>query len=157
MDEGVVAMLKVGDKAPPFTLPDQTGEKVSLKDFKGKKLVLYFYPKDNTPGCTIEACSFQDNLGRIAGKKAAVVGISTDSSSSHKKFRTKYNLQFTLLSDESKEVVKLYGVWKEKNMYGLKFKGIERSTFIIDEQSVITHIFRKVKVRGHMDEILEIF
>jgi peroxiredoxin Q/BCP len=149
-------MLKIGDKAPPFVLPDQDGKKVSLKDFRGKRLVLYFYPKDSTPGCTIEACSFRDNIGRIAGKKATVVGVSADSSGSHQKFRTRHDLPFTLLCDESKEIVTLYGVWKEKKLYGLKFKGIERSTFVIDEKGVITHIFRKVKVRGHVDEILDV-
>jgi peroxiredoxin Q/BCP len=149
-------MVTEGQEAPSFTLPDQEGNAVSLKDFKGKKLILYFYPKDNTPGCTIEACSFRDNLGRISGKKATVVGISTDSAKSHQKFITRFDLPFTLLSDESKEVVKLYGVWKEKNLYGIKFKGVERSTFIIDEKGVITHIFRKVKVKGHIDELLEV-
>lgn len=149
-------MVTVGKKAPSFTLPDHHGNTVSLDDYRGKKLVLYFYPKDNTPGCTIEACSFRDNLGRITGKKAQVIGISTDSVNSHKKFVSRYDLPFTLLSDESKAVVKLYGVWKEKKLYGLKFKGIERSTFVIDEKGVITHIFRKVKVKGHVDEILEV-
>lgn len=149
-------MVIEGQKAPSFTLPDQEGNKFSLKDVRGKKLILYFYPKDNTPGCTIEACSFRDNLGRISGKKAQVVGISTDNAKSHQKFIKRFDLPFTLLSDESKEVVMLYGVWKEKNMYGIKFKGIERSTFIIDEKGVITHIFRKVKVKGHIDELLEV-
>jgi thioredoxin-dependent peroxiredoxin len=149
-------MVTEGKKAPAFTLPDQKGKSVSLKDYRGKKLILYFYPRDNTPGCTVEACSFRDNLGRINEKKAHVVGISTDSVQSHQKFIGRFDLPFTLLSDESKEVVKLYGVWKEKNMYGIKFKGIERSTFIINEKGVVTHIFRKVKVKGHVDELLDV-
>jgi peroxiredoxin Q/BCP len=149
-------MVTEGKKAPAFTLPDQEGKSVSLKDFKGKKLILYFYPKDNTPGCTIEACSFRDNIGRISREKAYIVGVSADSIQSHQKFSRRFELPFILLSDESKEVVKLYGVWKEKNMYGIKFKGIERSTFVIDEKGIVTHVFRKVKVKGHVDELLEV-
>ncbi|MGD0339348.1 MAG: thioredoxin-dependent thiol peroxidase [Bacteroidota bacterium] len=149
-------MLTVGKKAPAFTLPDQEGKKVSLKDFKGKKLVLYFYPKDDTPGCTTEACSFRDNMRLVTSKKTNIVGISIDSVQSHKRFQTKYALPFPLLSDESKKIVKLYGVWKEKNMYGKKYMGIERTTFIIDENGVIIHIFIKVKVDGHIDKVLEV-
>jgi peroxiredoxin Q/BCP len=149
-------MLTVGMKAPQFKLPDQDGNNVSLKDFRGKRLILYFYPKDSTPGCTIEACSFRDNMARISAEKASVVGVSTDSIPSHQKFRTRFDLPFTLLSDESKEIVQLYGVWKEKRIYGVRFKGIERTTFIIDEKGLITHIFRKVKVKGHVDEILKV-
>lgn len=148
-------MLSVGKKGPAFTLSDHEGNKFSVKDFKGKKVILYFYPKDDTPGCTTEACSFRDNMARILVKKACVVGISTDSIDSHKKFRKKYDLPFPLLSDDSKKVVALYGVWKEKIFLGKKYMGIERTTFIIDENGVITHIFPKVKVKGHVDEILE--
>ncbi|MBI1804489.1 MAG: thioredoxin-dependent thiol peroxidase [Ignavibacteriae bacterium] len=147
-------MLKVGDKAPNFSLPSSEEKDISLKDFRGKKLVLYFYPKDDTSGCTKEACSFRDNLARVRRKGAEVVGISADSVKSHQKFTEKYALLFPLLSDEQKEVVKAYGVWKEKSMYGKKYMGIERTTFIIDEDGKIAHIFPKVKVEGHTDEVL---
>lgn len=147
-------MLKIGLKAPSFTLLSSEGKKVSLKDFKGKKVVLYFYPKDNTSGCTKEACSFQGNSASLKKSGAVVVGISADSVESHAKFAAKYGLQFALLSDESKEVLKAYGVWKEKSMYGRKFMGIERTTVIIDEEGSVTHIFPKVKVDGHTEEVL---
>jgi len=147
--------LKVGQKAPDFTLPSDTGEKVSLKDFRGKKVVLYFYPKDDTPGCTKEACSFRDNIDRIFQKGAVVIGISADSVESHKKFKEKYNLNFPLLSDEKHKVLEKYGVWKERSLYGKKFMGTERTTFIIDENGKIARIFRKVKVDGHTDEVLQ--
>lgn len=147
--------VKVGDKAPNFTLTSGGGEKISLADFKGKKVVLYFYPKDDTPGCTKEACSFRDNFSALKRKGAVALGVSVDSPDSHKKFSEKYSLPFTLLSDEKKEVVKSYGVWKEKSLYGRKFMGTERTTFIIDEQTKIAHIFPKVKVDGHTKEVLE--
>lgn len=149
-----MAALKVGDIAPDFSLPDGNGNAVSLSDFKGKKVVLYFYPKDDTSGCTAEACSFQENLEVIKRKGAMVLGASIDSQSSHQKFSAKYGLSFPLISDESKELVKRYGVWKEKSMYGKKYMGIERTTFIINEQGVISHIFPKVKVNGHTEEVL---
>lgn len=149
-------MLETGIKAPSFTLPDQEGNKVSLSDFKGKKVVLYFYPKDNTPGCTTEACSFRDNLARVTSRGAAVVGISADSVQSHMKFRTKYDLPFPLLSDEKKEVLDAYDVWKKKSLYGRSFMGIVRTTYVIDEKGIIRHVFPKVKVRGHVDEVLEV-
>lgn len=147
--------LEVGQKAPEFTLLSTDGKKVSLKEFRGKKVVLYFYPKDMTPGCSAEACSFRDNIGAVRRKGAEVIGISADDIDSHKKFTEKYDLPFLLLSDENKEVVKAYGVWKEKSLYGKKFMGIERTTFIIDEQGKIAHIFPKVKVNGHTTEVLE--
>ncbi len=147
--------LKVGQKAPDFTLPADSGEKISLKDFRGKKVVLYFYPKDDTPGCTKEACSFRDNINRILEKGAVVIGVSADSVESHKKFKEKYNLNFPLLSDEKHKVLQKYGVWKERNLYGKKFMGTERTTFIIDENGKIAHIFRKVKVDGHTEEVLK--
>lgn len=146
--------LKVGDLAPDFNLNSQDGKKISLKNFRGKKVVLYFYPKDMTPGCTKEACSFRDNYESIMAKGAIVLGISADSVESHRKFREKFKLPFDLLSDETKEVSKLYGVWKQKSFLGKKFMGIERSTFIIDEKGKILAIFRKVKVNGHTEEVL---
>jgi peroxiredoxin Q/BCP len=147
-------MLQVGKKAPAFSLRDQNGEKKSLKDYLGKKVVLYFYPKDNTSGCTKEACSFNDNLPSFENIDAVIIGISPDSVPSHKKFVDKYNLNFLLLADDEKKVVDAYGVWKEKSMYGRKYMGVERTTYIIDESGKITHIFNKVKVDGHTNEIL---
>ncbi len=148
--------LTVGSKAPDFALPDGSGGTVSLKKLKGKTVVLYFYPKDNTSGCTKEACDFRDNVKAIAKKGAVVVGVSPDSPESHGKFAGKFDLPFALASDEKKELVKKYGVWKEKSMYGRKFMGVERTTFVIDGRGVITHIFPKVKVAGHVDEVLAI-
>ena len=147
-------MLKPGMKAPSFELMSDEGKKVSLKDFAGKKVVLYFYPKDDTPGCTKEACSFSENQQRLKKAGAAVLGISADSVTSHQKFKNKYDLGVTLLSDPDKEVIKKYDVWKEKSMYGKKYMGIERTTFIVDESGKIKHIFPKVKVDGHTDEVL---
>jgi len=146
-------MLKEGDRAPEFSLKDSNGKTTSLKDFRGMKVVLYFYPKDDTPGCTKEACSFRDNLPEFGKLNAIVLGISADSEESHQKFSSKYNLPFTLLSDPDKKVIGQYGVWKEKNMYGKVTMGIERTTFIIDENGRIMKIFPKVKVDGHVDEI----
>lgn len=147
-------VLKIGAKAPPFTLLSSEGKKVSLRDFKGEKVVLYFYPKDNTSGCTREACSFQNNTAVLKKCGAVVIGVSADSVESHAKFAARYGLQFPLLSDESKEMLKAYGVWKAKSMYGRKFMGIERTTVIIDEHGKVTHMFPKVKVDGHTDEVL---
>jgi peroxiredoxin Q/BCP len=148
-------MLKEGDKAPAFSLPDSTGKTISLKDFKGKKLVLYFYPKDMTPGCTAEACSFRDNIDEIRAKGAEVVGVSADTVKLHQKFTEKFELNFPLLSDESKEMLKEYGIWKQKSFMGKKYMGIERTTVIIDEKGVIRKIFPKVKVLGHTKEVLQ--
>ena len=148
-------MLSVGDKAPDFSLMSSDGKTISLKDFRGKKIVLYFYPKDDTPGCTKEACSFSENLARVRKKGAEVFGISADSLKSHQKFIEKYELSFRLLSDESKEMIRMYDVWKQKSFLGKKYMGIERTTFIIDEQGRIAHIFSKVKVAGHTEEVLE--
>ena len=146
--------LKVGDKAPDFTLPTDGGGEVSLKDLKGKKLVLYFYPKDDTPGCTTEACGFRDALPDFSKVKAAIVGISKDSAASHDKFKTKFKLPFPLASDEDGKVCAAYGTWVEKSMYGKTYMGIERSTFLIDETGVIRNIWRKVKADGHAAEVL---
>jgi peroxiredoxin Q/BCP len=144
-----------GKKAPQFSLPNQEGKKVSLKDFLGKKVVLYFYPKDLTSGCTREACDFRDAFPDFSKAKAVVLGVSADSAATHVKFIQKYELPFELLSDEKKEVLEKYGVWKEKSMYGKKYMGIERSTFIIDKEGTVRKVFRKVKVDGHVEEVLK--
>ena len=147
--------LKVGQNAPDFTAMNDKGEKVKLADLKGKKVVLYFYPKDDTPGCTKEACAFRDGIDEIKSRGAVVMGVSADSVDSHKKFKSKFDLNFPLLADSDKKMVEAYGVWKEKSMYGKKYMGIERTTFVIDEQGKIAHIFPKVKVDQHYDEVVE--
>lgn len=154
LSKQATAGLESGDKAPDFTLKNDNDETVKLSNHKGKKVVLYFYPKDDTPGCTVEACSFRDGFSEIQKKGAALFGVSTDSVESHKKFKEKFHLNFPLLSDADKKVVNSYGVWKEKNMYGKKYMGIERTTFIIDEDGKIKKVFPKVKVDGHYDEVL---
>jgi peroxiredoxin Q/BCP len=148
-------MLKTGDKAPEFKLTADNSEEVSLKDYKGKKVVLYFYPKDMTSGCTAEACDFRDNIKKFEKNNAVVIGVSADDTKSHVKFKEKYDLPFTLVSDESKKMLKDYGVWQEKSMYGRKYMGIARTTFVIDEKGKIEKAFQKVKVVGHIDEILK--
>ena len=150
-------MLKPGDKAPDFNLISDEGKSISLKDLKGKKVILYFYPKDDTSGCTAEACSFRDNIKVIEKKNAVVIGVSKDNTKSHQKFKKKYELPFTLLSDENLDMIKAYDVWKEKSMYGKKYMGIERTTYIIDEKGKIQDIFNKVKVDGHAEEVLAKF
>jgi thioredoxin-dependent peroxiredoxin len=147
--------LNVGQKAPDFTVLNDTGEKTTLSELKGKKVVLYFYPKDDTPGCTVEACAFRDGIKEIKKRGAVVLGVSADSVESHKKFKSKFDLNFPLLADTDKKVIEAYGVWKEKSMYGKKYMGIERTTFIIDEKGKISHIFPKVKVQDHHDEVIE--
>lgn len=148
-------MLEAGKKAPNFTLTDGNNKKISLADFKGKRVVLYFYPKDMTSGCTQEACDFRDSFPDFQKLKAVILGVSIDSPESHKKFCDKYELPFILLSDADKKVVQKYGVWKEKSMYGRKYMGIERTTFIIDGERVIRKIFAKVKVSRHADEVMK--
>ncbi len=149
-------MLEVGDKAPDFTLMSGDNKEVSLKGFQDKStVVLYFYPKDDTPGCTKEACSFRDNLEPIESKGAVILGISPDGVDAHSNFAKKYNLPFTLLSDPDKVVADAYGVYKERTMYGKKSMGIERSTFIIGKEGNIEHIFRRVRVDGHTEKVLE--
>ena len=143
-----------GDKAPDFSLPDQDGRTITLKQAKGSPVVLYFYPKDDTPGCTKEACDFRDAETAIKKAGAAVLGVSLDDAASHQKFIAKYELPFPLLCDEGAKMSKAYGVFKEKNMYGRKYWGIERSTFVIDGAGVIHAAFRKVKVDGHAKEVL---
>ena len=148
-------MLSIGDKAPEFTLPDSNGSPVELKDFRGKNVVLYFYPRDLTPGCTKEACSFNDALGSIRKHGAVVLGVSADTVESHKKFADKYGLRFPLLSDPEKEVIKSFGVWQKKSMYGRSFMGIVRTTFVIDGKGKVRAVFPKVKVDGHAEEVLK--
>lgn len=148
-------MIEEGQKAPNFILPDENGNEVSLNSFQGKKVVLYFYPKDNTPGCTKEACSFRDSFPEFENVNAVILGVSGDYAASHKKFKEKYELPFTLLSDENKEVLEKYGVWKEKNKFGKKYRGVERTTVIIDEDGNIQKIFPKVKVNRHTEEVLK--
>ena len=147
--------LKVGDKAPSFKLINQDGKTISSSDFKGKPIVLYFYPKDDTSGCTKEACNFRDEFPKFGKMKAEIIGVSADSVESHKKFATKYKLPFNLLSDEKKEMLEKYGVWQEKSMYGRKYMGIVRTTFIIDASGKISNIFPKVKVDKHNQEVME--
>ena len=150
-------MLKESDKAPNFTAKDQDGNTVKLSDLKGKRVVLYFYPKDDTPGCTKEACSFRDAHDVYADNGIKVLGVSIDDEKSHQKFITKYKLPFALLADTDKKIVNDYGVWGEKSMYGKKYMGTNRKTFLIDENGKIAKIFDKVKVSEHADEVLEAF
>lgn len=147
-------MLETGIKAPEFTLQNQDGEEVSLKDFRGKKVILYFYPKDNTPGCTTQACSFGDRYPQIQEKGAVVLGVSKDSVASHKKFAEKYHLPFTLLADPELEVIRAYDVWQEKNMYGKKVMGVVRSTYLIDEEGIIRQALTKVKAGENAEQML---
>lgn len=146
---------ELGQKAPAFTLPNQDGKKVSLSDFKGKHVVLYFYPKDMTPGCTTEACDFRDAQESFSELEAVIIGISPDPVESHQKFINKHNLPFLLLADEDHKVAEDYGVWKLKNNFGKQYYGIERSTFIIDKEGNLQKEFRKVKVEGHVEKALE--
>ena len=146
--------VEVGDKAPDFTLPADDGGTVSLKALKGKPVVLYFYPKDDTSGCTAEACAFRDMLPDFSKIRAAIVGVSRDSVASHDAFKQKFELPFPLASDEDGKVCQAYGVWVEKSMYGRKYMGIERATFLIDANGVVRAVWRKVKVPGHAEEVL---
>jgi peroxiredoxin Q/BCP len=142
-------------KAPAFSMPTDSGGKIALKDLKGRPVVLYFYPKDSTPGCTIEACDFRDLTPDFSKIDAEIVGISKDSVKRHDNFKAKHELPFSLASDEDSDVCERYGVWVEKNMYGRKFMGIERATFLIDAKGVVRKIWRKVKVKGHAEDVLE--
>lgn len=145
-----------GTKAPSFTLKDTNGKETKLSDFKGKKVVLYFYPRDDTPGCTVEACEFRDAKAQFTKKGAVVIGVSKDDEASHQKFVKKYDLNFTLLADPDHKVIEKYGAWAEKSLYGKKFMGIVRSTFVIDEEGTILKAFPKVSPEGHAKEILAV-
>ena len=147
--------VEEGQKAPEFALAQSDGSVVKLEDLRGQVVVLYFYPKDDTPGCTTEACSFRDNWTELQQAGATVLGMSPDSVNSHKRFSDKFSLPFPLLSDIDKTTVQEYGVWAEKSMYGKMYMGVERTTFVIDREGVIRRIFRKVKVNGHTEEVLE--
>jgi peroxiredoxin Q/BCP len=148
------AMLEEGTQAPDFTLPDENGTEVSLSQFRGKKVVIYFYPKDDTPGCTKEACNFRDNYDAILEKGAVVLGVSADSQKSHQKFKSKYELPFFLLSDPDKAMIQEYGAWGEKKMYGKTYEGVIRSTYVIDEDGKIAKVFPTVKPAEHGAEVL---
>ena len=145
--------LEIGAKAPAFAMKTDGAGKISLSELKGKNVVLYFYPKDDTSGCTAEACGFRDQLPKFKKLDAVVIGVSRDSVESHDKFQKKYDINFTLGSDESGKVTEAYGVWVEKNMYGKKYMGIERATYLIDGKGIIKGIWRKVKVPGHVEEL----
>ena len=147
-------MVDVGDKAPDFTAATDGGATLGLKSLAGKKVVLYFYPKDDTPGCTKEACGFRDNLPDFSGLDAEIVGVSKDSAAKHDKFKAKYELPFTLVADEDGAICEAYGTWIEKSMYGRKYMGIDRATFLIDQEGVIRQVWRKVKVKGHVEAVL---
>lgn len=147
--------LAVGSVAPDFELGIAQNQTLSLKDLKGKHVVLYFYPKDDTPGCTREACDFRDAFQAFEDQDVVIVGVSPDGLGAHEKFKTKYNLPFVLAADEDKAVCQSYGVWKEKNMYGKKSMGVERTTFLINPEGVIAHIWPRVKVEGHVEAILK--
>ncbi|MFY8020018.1 MAG: thioredoxin-dependent thiol peroxidase [Bacteroidia bacterium] len=146
--------LNIGDKAPEFACKNEKGELVSLKDFKGKKLVLYFYPKDDTPGCTAEACDLRDNYHQFINQGFEILGVSPDSEKKHQKFITKYELPFSLLADEEHSVAEAYGVWGEKSMYGRKYMGILRTTFVIDEKGKIVQIIDKVDTKAHSKQLI---
>ncbi|HKR57222.1 MAG TPA: thioredoxin-dependent thiol peroxidase [Gemmatimonadales bacterium] len=146
-------MVSVGKSAPAFSLDTDAGEKLSLKDLKGRPVVLYFYPKDDTPGCTVEACEFRDAFPRFKSSKAVILGISPDSVRSHLKFKEKFDLPFTLLADEDHAIAEKYGVWQKKSMYGRTYMGIARTTFVIDQDGKVAKVFEKVKPKGHAEEV----
>ena len=149
-------MVEKGSHAPDFTLPSDEGGSVTLSSLRGRKVVLYFYPKDDTPGCTIQACDFRDALPRFNGVDAVVLGVSPDSVESHGKFREKFGLTFPLLADEEHAVAEAYGVWKERTLYGRKVMGIERSTFLVDEEGRVAELWRGVKAEGHAEMLVEL-
>jgi peroxiredoxin Q/BCP len=146
--------ININDKAPDFTLPANNGKTITLSSFLGKKVVLYFYPKDDTPGCTKEACAFRDDYKKFVDSNTVIIGISKDSIKRHENFIQKYDLPFILVSDENEQVCEAYGVWVEKNMYGKKYMGIDRSTFLIDEKGFVKKVWRKVKVAEHVHQVI---
>ncbi len=148
-------MVQVGEKAPNFSGVDDSGKTISLKDLKGTKFILYFYPKDNTTGCTKEACDFRDSFATFKKRGVKVIGVSPDTEKSHKNFKEKYELPFTLIADPDKTICEAFGVWQEKSMYGRKYMGVVRSTFVIGETGKIEAIYTKVKVPGHIESLLE--
>lgn len=148
-------LLAVGQKAPWASVVDENGQALSLESFSGKTVVLYFYPKDDTPGCTQESCDFRDQFSRLQGDDVVVLGVSKDSPASHVRFKSKYSLPFPLVSDESGALCEAYGVWKEKSMYGRSYMGIERSTFVIDSEGRIARVYPKVSVTGHVDQVIQ--
>lgn len=149
-----MALLKTGDKAPAFEVVDQDGNPISLKDYSGQKLVLYFYPKDDTPGCTAEACNLRDNYTLLLKKGYEIVGVSADDERSHKKFIEKYVLPFPLIPDKDKKILKAYGAWGKKNLYGKEYDGILRTTYVISEKGIIEKVFSKVDTKNHTEQIL---
>ena len=151
-----MATLEIGQKAPDFSAKNQHGETVHLSDFKGKKVILYFYPKDNTPGCTTEACNFRDNYQSLKKDGFEIIGVSVDNEASHQKFISKHELPFQLLVDEDKSLVEAYGVWVEKNMYGKKYMGTARTTFVIDADGIIQHIIKKVDNKNASQQIRDL-
>lgn len=151
-----MATLEIGQKAPAITAKNQNGENISLSDFIGTKVILYFYPKDNTPGCTTEACNFRDNYQSLKKERFEIIGVSIDGEASHQKFINKHELPFQLLVDEDQKIVNDYGVWVEKNMYGKKYMGTARTTFVIDEQGNIVHIIKKVDNKNASQQILDL-
>ena len=150
-----IHFLKIGDKAPNFSGLDQNGNSITLSDFSGKTLVLYFYPKDNTPGCTVQACNLRDNFSELTKQNISVLGVSADSMQKHQKFIDKYSLPFPLIADENHELLKNYGVWGLKKFMGREYDGIHRTTFIINEEGIIAEIIKKPKTKSHAQEILE--
>jgi peroxiredoxin Q/BCP len=150
-----MTMPQIGETAPDFSAPDQNGRVHHLKDYRGRKIVLYFYPKDMTGGCTAEACDFRDNMARVTAGGTLLLGVSPDTAARHAKFAAKESLEYPLLADVDTAISQAYGVWKEKSMYGRKYMGIERTTFIIDEKGKIAKVFPKVKVPGHVAEVID--
>jgi thioredoxin-dependent peroxiredoxin len=150
-----MAYLNEGDTAPAFTTKNQDGKEISLSDYKGKKVILYFYPKDDTPGCTAEACNLRDNYDDLIEKGYEIIGVSPDAEASHTKFITKYELQFNLLADPDKEILKAYGAWGLKKMYGKEYEGVLRTTYVIDEEGSIARVFKKVDTKNHTEQILK--